>query len=152
MTSSMTKRIHTLFAIAAIVAMLGVAGCKNPYGACAKAGADIASGIGKGMTTVQDLEAQGVISATEAINVLGYLEYANKADEAFLTCVASAHGTPAKSGAFTACAQAFNSTLNNPSQLALIHVNDSAASSTVSLIVQSVSTAVTAIVAGLKGA
>lgn len=148
----MTKRNHALIAIAALVALLGVAGCKDPYGACAKAGADIASGIGKGMTTVQDLEAQGVISATEAINVLGYLEYANKADEAFLSCVASAHGAIAKSGAFTTCAQTFNLTLNNPTQLALIHVNDSAASSTVSLIVQGVTAGVTAIVSGLKGA
>lgn len=149
---AMKKLNHIFIAMVALVAMLGVAGCKDPYGACAKAGADIASGINKGMTTVHNLETRGVITATEAINVLGYLEYANKADEAFLACVASAHGTPAKSGAFTACAQAFNSTLNNPTQLALIHVNDSAAASEVSLIVQSVSDAVTLIVSGLKGA
>lgn len=135
-----------------VICVVGLTGCKDPYGACAKAGADIASAISVGMNTVQGLASQHIITATEAENVLGYLEYANKGDEAFLSCIASAHATPSKSGAFTTCANVFNLTLNNPQQLALIRVSDTSASQTVSTIVQGLTTAVTAIVAGLKGA
>jgi len=136
------------------VAFLAIAlvGCKDPYGASAKAAADIGTGIAAGMSTLSGLEQQGLITPAETLNVAGYLEYANKGDEAFITCIDTAHTSGSKPGTFTACAQAFNTTLNNPTQLALIHVSNAKASQTVTVIVNGITTAVSSIIAGLGGA
>ena len=135
-----------------ILPLLLLAGCKDPYGASAKAAADIATGINTGMTTIGSLQQQGVITKAEALNVLGYMEYANKGDEAFTSCIQTAHTSGSKAGSFTACAQTFNAALNNPAELALIHVSNSQASGTISTIVNGVTTAVAAIITGLGGA
>lgn len=134
------------------VALLLLVGCKDPYGASAKAGADIGTGIAQGMNTVSQLQQQGTISAAEALNVLGYLEFANKGDEAFISCVQTAHTAGNKAGTYTACAQAFNTTLNNPTELALIKVSNSAASANISTIVNTITTAVAAVETALGGA
>jgi hypothetical protein len=145
------SRKASLMLIAVLpVLLLASAGCKDPYGGSAKAAADIASGIATGMSTVASLQRSGAISAREALNVLGYLEYANQGDEAFITCIQAAHGG-SKAGAFTACANQFNTTLNNPQQLALIHVSNSQASQTISVIVTGVTTAVALIISNLGG-
>lgn len=133
------------------IAVLWMAGCKDPYGGCVKAGAAIGVSIGQGMNTVANLQQQGLISATEAINIISYLEYANKADEAFLTCVATAHTSGSKAGSFTGCATVFNVTLNSPSALLLIKVNNPGASQTISTVVNAVTTGVTAVEATLGG-
>lgn len=135
-----------------LIPLLLVIGCKDPYGASAKAGADIATGIAQGMSTVNALVQQNTITVTEAVGVLGYLEFANKADEAFLTCAQTAHTNGNKAGTYTACIQTFNSTINTPAQLTLIHVANASASQTVSTIVNGITTAVSAIAAGLGGA
>jgi|SRR6185437_1410135 len=132
------------------VALLAVAGCKDPYGACVKADSDIAQGIASGLSTVSQLNAQGVLSNTEALNVAGYLEFANQADEAFGNCVEAAH-TSSKAGAFTACAQTFNTSLNNPTELTLIHVSNPQGSANVSIMVNGITTGVSAIITALGG-
>ena len=132
--------------------MLFLPACQDAYGASAKAGADIAQSITGGFNTVTQLQQQGLISKAEALNVAGYLEFANKADEAFLSCIAAAHNSGSKTGSFTACASAFNVQLNNPQELALLHISNAQASQNISIVVNGVTTAVTAIITGLKGA
>jgi hypothetical protein len=132
--------------------LLVISGCKDPYGASAKAGADVAAGVTQGLNTVQQLQVQGVITAQEALNVAGYLEFANKADEAFLSCAKTAHTNGDKPGTYTACAQVFNTTLNNSQQLALIHVGNTNASQTITTIVNGITTGVTALETALGGA
>lgn len=126
-------------------------GCKDPYGAAVKAGADIAEGISKGMTTIDSLRVDGLISPQEESNVLGYLKFVNDGDGAFLTCVDTVHKASSKVGAYTACAQTFASTLNNPQELGLIHVSNANASITIKSIVDGVATGINAVIAGLGG-
>lgn len=127
-------------------------GCKDPYGACVKASADIGTGIAEGMKTVDSLRVQGLISAQEESNILGYLEFANTADKAFLTCAQAAHTSGSKAGSFTACATAFTTQLNNPSELALIRVSNAQAEQDVTVIVNGVTTGVAAVLTALGGA
>lgn len=134
-----------------LLVLFALVGCKDPYGATSKAGADIATGIAQGMNTVSSVAQQGSITPAEALNVLGYLEYANKADEAFLTCIQIAHTNGNKAGTYTACAQAFNSTLNTPAQLALIHVSNTTASQNITVIVNGITAASAAITTALGG-
>lgn len=141
------KRIAVL-----AVLLLALTTCADPYGSCSKAAADIGASIGTGMHTVDQIRQAGLISTTEESNVVGYLEFANKADEAFETCISTAHTSGNKPGTYTSCAQAFNASLNNPVQLALIKVGNSNASQQISSIVNGVATAVAAISAGLGGA
>jgi hypothetical protein len=142
----MTKRLLLVSALFFLI------GCKNPYGACVKAGADIGVAIGQGMHTVDALRQQGIISPAEESNVLGYLEFANIADKAFLTCSETAHTSGNKAGSYTSCAATFNQTLNNPTQLALIHVSNASASQQVSTVVNGITAGVTAVSAALGGA
>ena len=140
-----------LLAVLLVLPLALLIGCADPYGACAKAGADIASGIAQGMSTVAGLQAQGVISKTEEANVLGYLEFANQQDESFLTCATAAHTAGGVKGSYTTCVAAFASTLNNPSELTLIRVNNPSAQENVQTIVNGISTAVAAINTALGG-
>lgn len=138
----------------AVLALLCIAcvGCNDPYGASSKAGADIASGITSAMNMTAGLQKQGTISTQEALNVLGYFEFANRADEAFLSCVRLAHTNGNKVGTYTACASTFNTALNTPADLALIKVGNSAALNDINLAVKSITDAVNAILSGLGGA
>ena len=145
------RKANALLTGIAMLALLPLAGCKDPYGACAKAGADIANGITQGMNTVDQAGQNGLLTAAEEKNVAGYLEYANKADETFLACVGSAH-TNTAAGAFTACVQSFQTTLNTPAELALIHVTNPQAQATVTGITTTIAGALTALISGLNGA
>jgi hypothetical protein len=145
------KKPNAILIAIAMLALLPLAGCKDPYGACAKAGADIANAITQGMNTVDQAQQTGLISAAEEKNVVGYLEYANKADETFLACVAASHKNTA-AGAFTACVQTFQTTLNSPAELELIHVVNPQAQATVTGITTTIAGALTALVSGLNGA
>lgn len=131
---------------------LVLAGCKDPYGGCAKAGADIAQGVSAGLSTVSSLQQQGQITPAEALNVANYLEFVNKGDEAFLACVQTAHTGGNKPGTYTSCVNTFNSTLNTPTELALIRVNNPQAEATVNAIVTGFTTATVAIQSQLGGA
>jgi hypothetical protein len=135
-----------------LVLLLVLTGCKDPYGSSAKAGGDIALGIAAAFSTVDQLRVQGTITPAEELNVVGYLKFANDSDKAFLTCVSVAHDNGNKAGTYTACAQTFNTSINNPAELALIKVNNASASSTVNLVVNGLTAATKAIVSGLGGA
>lgn len=130
---------------------LCLVGCKDNYGACVKAGADIATGIGQGMQLVDQLRQQGAISTAEESNVLGYLKFANDGDTAFLACVQQVHLATTKATAYTGCAQTFNSALNNPQETALIHVGNAQAQATISNVVQGVVTGINLVITGLGG-
>ena len=134
-----------------LVAVLFLAACSDPYGACVKAGADIAAGISGGFNTVVQLQQQGTISAPEALNVAGYLKFANDADKVFLTCTQAAH-TTSKAGAFTSCAQAFATQLNNPQETALIHVGNASAQATVNTVINGITTGISTLETALGGA
>lgn len=127
-----------------------LAGCSNPYGACVKGGADVANGIKAAMTTVDDIHNAGLISGAEEGHILDYLKFANDADGAFLTCAATAHTAGVK-GSFTACATGFSSALNNPTELALIHVGNPKEQATVTSIINGIIAGVNAIIAALGG-
>jgi hypothetical protein len=153
------KRITLLLAVAAL-ALAGCAARSNnpntpsagdsPYTVALKAANSIASGIGNGMTLVDQTRQNGLISAAEESKVLGYLKFANDADKAFADCIAAVH-TSGAVGGFSTCAQTFNATLNNPAEMALIHVGNSKAQSDINAIVQGVITGVTTVVTALKG-
>jgi hypothetical protein len=133
-----------------LVLLLG--GCKDNYGACAKAGADIATGISSAMTVVDSTRAAGGMSVAEESSVLAYLKFANDADGAFLTCVAAAKAGGNKSGTYTACTTAFSTALDTPSELALVKVSNPQTEQTITTTVNGISTAVAAISAALGGA
>jgi hypothetical protein len=134
-----------------IVLSILLIGCSNPYQACEKASLDIANGIAAGMKSVDSLRVAGAISTQEETNILGYLKFANDGNGAFASCAKSVHMTGYKTGAYTACAQQFQQALNNPRELALIHVSNQNSQQSVQLIITSVSTGVTAIITALAG-
>lgn len=138
----------------AVLALLCIAcfGCSDdPYTLSSKAGADIASGITQAMNTVAQLQQQHTITNQEALNALGYFEFANRGDEAFLACASTAHAGGNKPGTYTACAQTFNAALNNPDDLALIHVSNSTALTTISNAVKALAAGVAQIQSSLGG-
>lgn len=139
---------RTLLALGLIFCL---AGCSDPYGACVKAGADIATGISGGAQTVVQLEASGLITQAEELNVLGYMKFANDADGAFLNCASAANTAGSKAGTFTACAQAFNTALANPTELALIHVSNPNAQTQITTISQSIATGISTLLTALAG-
>jgi ABC-type oligopeptide transport system substrate-binding subunit len=143
------KRITLAFAL--VVSLLALAGCKDPYGACEKASANVAQSLTGGFNTVNQLQQTGTISVQEAANVFNYLKFANDANAAFSTCAQQAHNAGGKAGAYTACATTFTAALNTPAELALIHVSNANSQQTVQTIVTAVSTGVTALVTALGG-
>jgi hypothetical protein len=134
-----------------IIPLLLLTGCKDPYGASEKAAADIGTGIATGMKTVDNLRVSGVISLQEETSVLGYMKFANDANGAFGICAQAAHVAGNKAGSFTACAQVFATTLNNPTELALIHVNNPQAQAEITNIANGITVGVSAILAALGG-
>ena len=141
------RKLLLLFTVAIVFI-----GCKDVYGACAKASDDIADTITQADKTILQLQQMGELTQAEALNVAGYFEFVNKANEGFQSCIATAHSGGNKPGTYTACAGIFNTTLNNPQETALIHVSDAKASATITGIVDTVQTAVTAIQSQLGGA
>ena len=144
--------IRNIALAVALLALIPLAGCKDPYGACAKADADIAGSISTGFVTVTQLQQQGLLSPQEALNVASYLEFANRGAEAFGTCINAAHAAGSKSGAYTACATAFSTKLTAPSELALIKVNNPKTQQEVSGLANAVSAGIAALTTGLGGA
>lgn len=138
------------FAVLALAVMF-LSGCKDNFGACEKAAADIGNGIAAGMKTVDGLRVAGAISVQEETNVLGYLKFVNDGNGAFGACAQQAHVSGSKAGAFTACATAFSQTLNNPTELALIHVNNPQAQAEITTVANGVTAGVSAILAALGG-
>jgi len=132
--------------------MLLLISCADPYGAAAKTAADIAAGVGAGLSTVQSLHVSGTITEPEALNAAGYLKFVNDADGAFETCIGAAHTAATKTGAFTSCTQTFVTGLNNPTELALIHVANTQASQTLSAIASGFVTGLQTLSASLGGA
>ena len=135
----------------AVVLAASLAGCKDNYGACEKAAVDIGNGITAGMKTVDGLRVAGLITVQEETNVLGYLKFANDANGAFGACAQNAHNTKSRAGAYTSCAQTFQLTLTDPKELALIHVGSAQAQQNIQIIVDGVSTGITALLTALGG-
>lgn len=130
---------------------IGIAGCKDPYGTCIKADSDIAQGVSSAFATIQQLQSQGLISAAEAVNVAGYFEFANQADEAFGVCVQAAYVAGSTAGAYTACASTFNTALDSPAELALIHVSNPTTQAKINTMVTGISTGVSLVITALGG-
>jgi hypothetical protein len=128
-------------------------GCgKDPYGDSVKAGNAIAQGIGQAMKTIVTTQANGLITPTEELNVLGYLKFANDADGAFLICANQVHqGVPIAAASYTACASTFLASLNTPGELALLHISNPQAQKDVTVIANGIATAVNSIITALGG-
>lgn len=133
------------------VAVLFISGCKDNYGACVKAGYDIASGISTAMQSVDLAEQAGYMTQAEERNVVGYLEFANQADKVFVSCAQTVHESKSKAASFTGCAQQLEDTLNNPANLALIKVGNAAQQQNITTIVNTMLKAVGDLITGLGG-
>jgi hypothetical protein len=138
--------------LVALLLPLMLLACSDPYGACEKAAADIGTGIGSGMMTINGLRTSGLITSQEEISVLGFMKFANDANGAFASCAQQAHNAGSKKGAFTACAQTFQTTLSNPTELALIRVTNPQAQQQVQTVVNAVTTGVATVITTLGGA
>ena len=147
----METRKHYLLLPLLLLATLALAGCKDPYGASAKAGADVASSLVNGQKTVDSLRVSGLISVQEDVQVQGILKFFLDADGAYLTCVSTAHKNGDVLGTYTACAQTFNTSLNTPAELALIHVSNPSAETQITTIISGVTSGVNLLITGLGG-
>jgi len=134
-----------------LCSLMLLAGCADPYGACEKGALDVGNGIAAGMKTIDQLRASGAISIQEETNVLGYFEFANKADGAFGACAQAAHTAGSKSGSYTACVQIFQTALASPQQLALIHVTNPTSQQQIEAVVSGLTIGATAILTALGG-
>jgi len=139
------------FRLLLLVPILLLVACNDPYGACEKGALDIGNGIAAGMTTVDQLRTQGLISVQEETSILGYMKFANDANGAFATCAQQAHTAGSKAGAYTACAQTFSTTLANPSELVLIKVSNPTAQQNVQVIINGITTGITGVITALGG-
>ena len=137
-----------------VFSLLGVMliGCKDNYGACEKASADIATGIASGMQVVDSLRVSGKITVAKETDILNYLKFANDANGAFSRCAQQAHQVASKAGAYTACTQTFQAALSNPAELSLVDVSDPVTAATVQNIVKAITGGVSAILTALGGA
>jgi len=133
-----------------LLAIVVLAGCKDPYGACEKAALNIGNGVAAGMKTTDDLRAAGKISVQEETNILGFLKFANDANGAFGNCAQQVHASGARTG-YTACASVFQVALSNPAELALIHVSNPNTQQDVMVIVNGINTGVSTLLAALGG-
>jgi hypothetical protein len=145
------KMFHKANRLLLLPLLLLLSSCNDPYRACVQANADVAQAISNGLATITQLQQQGLISTKEAPSVAGYFEFANKADETFGNCAKNVHTSGATAGSYTACAQAFNTSLNNPNQLALLHVSNTNASQTISIIVTGLTNGANSIITSLGG-
>lgn len=143
----MKRLIPALLLCCALVFATGFGGCKDPYGAAAKVGADIGTGISEGMKTVGSLTGISVADRSRALDIL---EFANKGDEAFITCVDTAHSSGG-TGVFTACANSFNAYMNNPAALSLAGISDTATSENISNIIKTVTAGIGSLITALGG-
>jgi hypothetical protein len=142
------KRIAVL---CSIILAFSIAGCSDPYGACEQGALTVANSISTGMQSVDAFRQAGKITPQEEGNILGYLKFANDTNGAFAVCAQQAHNAGSKSGAYTACAQTFVTALNNPQELALIHVSNPNSQQEVQLIVTGIATGVNGILVALGG-
>ena len=140
-----------VLALSLVISALCLAGCKDPYGACNKAGQVIATSITQGDNTVLTLAKAGTISPQEAVSILGFLEFANQSDESFLTCAKVAHENGNVVGSYTACGTVFVTQLNNPAELALIRVSNPNAQTQVQAILATLTSALTILQSSLGG-
>ena len=136
--------------VVAVLLAVSLVACSDPYGACEKAALNIGNGVTVGMQTTDALRVAGKISVQEETNILGYLKFANDANGSFASCAQSVHVSGAKTG-YTACATAFQNALNNPQELALIHVSNPNSQAEVQAIVAGVSAGVSSILIALGG-
>lgn len=139
-----------LLLILPLALLLG--GCKSPYDACVKGGNAIAQSIKAAMPTIDTARAQGLMSAQEESNVEDFLEYANKADGAFLTCAKTAKANGNQPGTYTACASAFSTALASPAELTLITVTNPQTQQTINGIVDAIKGGIATVAASLGGA
>jgi hypothetical protein len=102
------------------------------------------------MKTVDTFRANGALTPQEESNVLDYLEAANKANETFLVCTITVHNNNT-AGGYTACAQAFVTTLTSPQEEALLHVADPTGLNDVSIIANGIVTGVQGVIAAFGG-
>ena len=134
-----------------VFALLAMFSCKDPYGACEKASADVASGITGGFNTVNQLQQSAQVSPQEAANIYNYLKFANDANGAFSVCAQQAHTAGSKAGAYTACSTTLTAALNTPSELALLHVSNPNSQQAVEAIVNTANTGISGLVTALGG-
>ena len=125
----------------ALSMVLVLVGC-DAYKASSKAGQVVATTVTNGFQTILIMQKDGEISTQEALNLAGYLEFANLQDEAFLSCSKIAHTNGNVSGSYTACATTFLSNMSQPSELALIHVSNPKSQANVQTIVSAISSAI----------
>jgi len=137
--------------VVAISIVLALVGC-DAYKASSKAGQVVATTVTNGFQTILTMQKDGQISTSEALNLAGYLEFANLQDENFLTCSKIAHTNGNVSGSYTACATTFLTNMSQPSELSLIHVSNAASQAKVQTIVSAISSAISIYQSSIGGA
>jgi hypothetical protein len=133
-----------------LLGLLMCTGCTDNYGAALKAHNDISTGIASSMNTVDNFRKDGVVTPQEESNILDYLEAANKANEVFLSCSVTVHGSNT-AGGYTACGEAFITTLSSPQEQALLHVANPAGLTAVTTIAQGIITGVNSVIVAFGG-
>ncbi len=137
------------FALLAL-AVLWLAGCKDPYGTAAKLGQDVAISVNQADKAVDGLRVQGAITADEERDILGYLNSLNALDGQYMGCVRAAHGT-SLAGGFTGCAETLAEGMGDPATLAALRVANPASQQKVMLVSQGIVTLVSTTIAALGG-
>jgi len=149
MTSRTRRAELAVLAVLALLAAAVLSGCKDPYGTAAKAANDTAIAIASAENAVAALQQGNTITATEAKNILGYLNAANSLDLQFTTCIGTLHLNKFAVG-YLACAQAFLNGLRDPNELANLRVSNPASQQKVDLIVNAITVIVQGVVTALQ--
>ena len=143
--------LRFIAAIAVLAAAIALSGCNDPGAVAAKAANDVATAIGAAETTIGQLQAGGTISATEAKNILGYLNAANSLDSQFISCIGTVHAAKGAASGYLTCAQTFLNGLQDPAELANLRVSNPASQQKVDLVVNSVTLILQTVITALSG-
>lgn len=122
----------------------------NPYGVAAKGSDDVAVAINQIETQVDGLHKSGEITSAEEKAILSYANFANAQNGVFQQCVSGVHKSNGAVPAYVACAQTELAAMNDPVQLAAVHVSNPQSQAKVQSIIGTVALAINGVITALN--
>jgi hypothetical protein len=134
----------------AIILVLSLTACKDPYGNAAKLYQDVSVTLGQASATIDQFRQQGTVTVSEEQIILGYLGTLNTINGTYGACVKVAHSNTTV-GAFTACANTLNRSMSDPAMLTALHIVNPKAQGELQGVSKAITTLITTTITALGG-
>jgi hypothetical protein len=122
----------------------------TPYGIASRLADDVALSVNNGDALVDAWRVQGLLTATEERNILGWSNLVNVVNAQYIGCVRVAH-TQSKVGGLSACAKSLASGIGDPATLDALHVTNPKSQANVTQMANAITGLVTAAITALGG-